>query len=164
MAKGKKNTAQFCTELAGPLLEQLGLTLWDVRFEKEGAGWFLRFFIDKEGGVDINDCEAFSRAIELLLDEADPIEQSYCLEVSSPGIERELTRPWQFAQSIGRPVTARLIRPRENLREIAGTLLSYSEEGVAIIETEQGPVPVAKGEAASIRLQDDYDYTKGEGQ
>ena len=87
----------------------------DVRFLKEGAGWYLRVFIDREDGdVSIDDCVALSRRLDTLLDEADPISQSYCLEVSSPGMERELTRPEHFALCEGWPVVVRLIRPLED--------------------------------------------------
>ncbi|WMJ83603.1 ribosome maturation factor RimP [Oscillospiraceae bacterium LTW-04] len=165
MAKAKQNTAQTAEKLAQPVLLQMGLRLWDVRFEKEGGAWFLRYFIDKDGGVDINDCEQFSRFIDPILDAADPIDGSYSLEVSSPGIERELTKPWHFEENIGRPVTARLIRARNGLREIAGTLVSYHEGTAVIRETEsETEQTVAKGEAAYIRLQDDFDYSKGAGQ
>ena len=84
----KKNTAEKVRELALPLCEELGLFLWDVRFEKEGATWYLRVFIDKDGGVDMDDCEAFTRPFNKILDEADPIAQSYVLEVGSPGLGR----------------------------------------------------------------------------
>ena len=163
MAKAKPNTTQIAASLAEPLLEQMGLRLWDIRFEKEGGRWFLRFFIDKEGGVDINDCERFSRAIDPVLDTADPIEQSYCLEVSSPGVERELTRPWHFEENLGRQVNVRLIRAKNGIRELSGTLVSY-EDGVAVIRNEEQnlTLSVAKNEAAYIRLQDDFDYSKGE--
>ncbi len=165
MAKAKPNTAQAAAALAEPLLEQMGLRLWDIRFEKEGGIWFLRFFIDKAGGVDINDCERFSRAIDPVLDAADPIDQSYCLEVSSPGVERELCRPWHFEENLGRAVNARLIRAKDGIREISGVLLSY-QDGTATIEDQENGITlaVAKGEAAYIRLQDDYDYSKGEDQ
>lgn len=86
--KGKRpNTAAVCAELAAPVAEGIGVYLWDVVFEKEGAGWYLRYFIDKDadGGVTIDECEAFSRAMSDLLDEKDPIPQSYTLEVGSPG-------------------------------------------------------------------------------
>ena len=92
----KKNTAAVAEELAQPILDEMGLLLWDVVYEKEGSGWYLRYYVDKEGGIDINSCEAFSRAVEKALDAADPIEGSYTLEVSSPGIERQLTRDWHF--------------------------------------------------------------------
>jgi ribosome maturation factor RimP len=161
MAREKKNTAAVAEELAAPVLESMGLRLWDVRFEKEGGGWFLRYWIDKDGGVDINDCEQFSRAIDPILDQADPIEQSYCLEVSSPGVERELTRPWHFETNVGHGVTARLIRPRDGVREFSGTLVSFAD-GTAVIETEDGVQhPVSKTEAAYIRLIDEFDYSKG---
>ena len=96
MAEGKKSTVQIAAELAEPVLSQMGLTLWDVTFAKEGSVWVLRYLVDKEGGININECEEFSRAVEERLDQADPIQQSYTLEVSSPGVERELTRDWHF--------------------------------------------------------------------
>ncbi len=77
----KKNTAAVAEELAQPILDEMGLLLWDVVYEKEGSGWYLRYYVDKEGGIDINSCEAFSRAVEKALDAADPIEGSYTLEV-----------------------------------------------------------------------------------
>ncbi|MFV0498005.1 MAG: ribosome maturation factor RimP [Candidatus Fimivivens sp.] len=161
MAKAKQNTAQTAQRLAAPVLLQMGLRLWDVRFEKEGGTWFLRYFIDKDGGVDLHDCEQFSRLIDPILDAADPIDGSYSLEVSSPGIERELTKPWHFEENLGRLVTARLIRARNNLREIAGTLVSY-RDGTAVIREAENETEhtVAKGDAAYIRLQDDFDYSE----
>jgi ribosome maturation factor RimP len=164
MSRNKPKTTQIAEQLALPLLEQMGLTLWDVRFEKEGSGWFLRYMIDKEGGITIEDCERFSRAVDPLLDESDPIEQSYCLEVSSPGIERELARPWHFEQNIGRLVTARLIRPRDGLRDIGGELVSFEGDTAVILTQTGAEIAIPKGDAAYIRLQGDYDYSKGEGQ
>lgn len=162
MAKTKQNTVQTAEKLAQPVLLQLGLRLWDVRFEKEGGAWFLRYFIDKDGGVNINDCEQFSRIIDPILDAADPIDGSYSLEVSSPGVERELIKPWHFEENLGRQVTARLIRARDGLREIAGTLISY-QDGTAVIREAQteAEYAIAKNESAYIRLQDDFDYSKG---
>ena len=162
MANAKMNTAQVAADLANPVLISMGLKLWDVRFEKEGGRWFLRYFIDKEGGVNINDCENFSRAIDPILDAADPIDQAYCLEVSSPGIERELTRPWHFEENIGRPVTARLIRPRDGIREFEGILISYADNTAVIKDENENEISIKKTETAYIRLQDDYDYSKGE--
>lgn len=162
MATAKRNTAQTAAELASPVLIQMGLRLWDVRFEKEGGRWFLRYFIDKEGGVTISDCEQFSRTVDPILDAADPIEQAYCLEVSSPGVERELTRPWHFEENIGRPVMARLIRARDGIREFSGTLISYNDGAAVIKDENEAEFTILKTEAAYIRLQDDYDYSKGE--
>ena len=97
MAEKKKNTVTAVWELAQPIAEQLGLVLWDVRFIKEGVNWYLRIIIDREDrAVDIDDCVNMSHAIDGPLDELDPIEQAYSLQVQSPGIERELTRDFHF--------------------------------------------------------------------
>ncbi len=161
MAKEKRNTVAVAEELAADVLRELGLELWDVRFEKEGSGWFLRYYIDKPGGVTIDDCERFSRAVDPILDEVDPIDQSYCLEVSSPGVERELVRPVHFEKNIGRPVTVRYIRPVDGVREFEGKLVAF-ENNTATIETaENEQKTVARTEVAYIRLVDDFDYSKG---
>ena len=151
------NTAAVCYRLAKPAAEELGLSLWDVRFLKEGAGWYLRVFIDREDGdVSIDDCVALSRRLDTLLDEADPISQSYCLEVSSPGMERELTRPEHFTLCEGWPVVVRLIRPLEDgSREAAGILNGY-EDGRITITTEDGATrSFLKKETSAVRLIDD---------
>ena len=102
MAKEKKvPTAVLVEALAKPVAEEFGVFIWDVRFEKEGSLWYLRIFIDKDGGVDINDCENVSRRMSDILDEKDPTEQSYILEVSSPGVERDLTKKAHFDAYIG---------------------------------------------------------------
>ncbi|MEG2144167.1 MAG: ribosome maturation factor RimP, partial [Oscillospiraceae bacterium] len=151
MAEVRGNIAEFCERLAETVAEELGLEIWDVRYEKEGSGWFLRFFIDRENGVNIEDCENFSRRIEPILDIADPIEASYCLEVSSPGIERELRRPAHFAKYIGQRVTMMLIRPMEGIREITGTLVSHVG-GVTTVSTPQGEFSATKKQIAYVRL------------
>lgn len=96
MASGKKNTVGIVTDLVRPITDELGLDLWDVRFEKEGSTWYLRIFLDKEEGVNIDDCENVSRRLSPILDETDPIVQSYTLEVSSPGIGRDPAPPGAF--------------------------------------------------------------------
>lgn len=160
MAEKKASTAERVWQIAAPVAEALGLALWDVRFVKEGADWFLRIFIDKQGGVSIDDCEAMSRALDAPLDEADPIPQSYCLEVSSPGLERELTRPQHFAQMQGRPVTVTLIRPLDGQKVLAGVLAGY-EDGVIHLSMENGgTVQINKKETASVNL-DDFDAGGG---
>ncbi len=131
--------ATVCRTLAQPLADSLGLSLWDVRFVKEGADWFLRVTIDKPEGVTINDCVDMTHLLNPVLDKADPIAQSYCLEVMSPGIERELTRPEHYAAYQGKPVTVRLIRPADNgEREFVGLLTGPNDEGVLSVETESG--------------------------
>ena len=107
----KSTIIQTVWDLAAPIAEEIGVSIWDVRFEKEGASWFLRILIDKEGGVDINACGAMSRAIDPLLDEADPIPQSYYLEVWSAGMNRPLERDFHFTQNLGGKVTVGLFTP-----------------------------------------------------
>ena len=144
--------------LAEPITAELGLMLWDIRFVKEGATWILRVVIDKEEEpVSINDCVAVSRRLSPVLDEADPIPQSYCLEVTSPGADRELTRPEHYAYYEGYPVTLTLYRPDESgQREMAGLLIGW-EDGFTI-ETEEGtPLTFDKKQVAAIRAIDQWD-------
>lgn len=152
----KKNTAAIAEELAAPILEEMGLQLWDVVYEKEGSGWYLRYYVDKEGGIDINSCEAFSRAISDVLDEADPIDGSYTLEVSSPGIERALTRDWHFEALMGQQLLARLIRPVEGVRDFIGTLTDYRDGTLTLLLDEKTEMNVERGETAFIRLYNDF--------
>ena len=151
------NTVAVCRKLAEPVAQELGLLLWDVRFVKEGTMWYLRFVIDKEEGVTIDDCVAMSRRMSPILDEADPISQSYCLEVESPGIERELIQPEHFEAFIGYPIQIRTIRPIDGVRDFAGILNAY-QDGTVFIETEDGtPMEFVKKETASIRLIEEWD-------
>jgi ribosome maturation factor RimP len=158
----KENTAQVAERLVKPILEARGLTLWDVRFEMEGGSWYLRYFIDKDGGVNIGDCEYVSRAVDKLLDEADPIEQSYVLEVGSPGTERELVKDWHFERYIGSPVTVKLFSAANGSREHTGALLARTADGEITIETETGEkLSFLKAQTAAVRLFDDYDTEYG---
>lgn len=106
-------------------VEAQGVELWDVRFLKEGASWYLRVFIDKEEGITIDDCTDVSHAIDPVIDEADPIDKSYYLEVCSPGIERELTRPEHFEKMIGQIVKLKLYKAIDGVKEFKGELLSF---------------------------------------
>ena len=147
MAKKKSSgnpggTVAVCTKLAQPVAEELGLILWDVRFVKEGATWYLRYIIDKEEGVSIDDCVELSRRLNPLLDEADPIPQAYCMEVSSPGLNRELVKPAHFAAFEGWPVMVKLYHAAEGLS----------------LETADGIRLLAPGEYAAVHLQDDGDW------
>lgn len=121
--------------LLAPLAEELGLTIWDVRFEKDGASWYLRVFIDKEGGVTLNDCEALSRPANKLLDEVDPIDQSYFFEVGSCGIERSLFREEHFSDYIGREISLRLIRPQDGVKDFKGILTQFCKDSFTISES-----------------------------
>ncbi len=152
----KETTAQVAERLARPVLAERGLELWDVRFEKEGGSWYLRYFIDKEDGVNIGDCEYVSRAVEKLLDEEDPIEQSYVLEVGSPGVERELTKDWHYGRYIGRTVRVKLFTAQNGRREYVGGLAAKDAESVTI-KTDDGEIVFTKRQVAGVRLYDDYD-------
>lgn len=123
----KKNIVSVCEELAEPVAEELGYVIWDTEYVKEGGRYILRYTIDKDGGVDLNDCEKFHHAIDPLLDEADPIEESYTLEVSSPGIERELKYEWHYECCVGDTVEVRLYKPYENSKLFVGKLLPLDE-------------------------------------
>ena len=152
MAKGKGgNTVAAVWEIAEPIAAELGLKLWDIRFVKEGADWFLRIFIDKDGGVGITDCENMSRAIDKPLDDADPIEQSYCLEVSSPGIERDLSRESHFEACKGEKIKVKLIRAVDGIRE-------YYEGMKIVLRLEDGSaMNIEKKETSYIKL-DDFNF------
>ena len=142
------------------LAKEVNLSLWDVQFVKEGADWFLRVFIDKEGGVSIDDCVDMTHALSPVLDKEDPIPQEYMLEVSSPGLERKLTRPEHFAAFVGRPVRARLIRPLENgQRELTGILLRAEEDGQLELQLdEETSVTLEKKECSSVHsVEEDFD-------
>ena len=151
---GKPNVVSIVRSIAEPIVKDLGLILWDVRFVKEGASWYLRVFIDKDGGVDINDCVDMTHALNGPLDEADPIEVSYCLEVSSPGIERDLTRDEHFEVMTGKKIKLRLIRPDENKqREFSGVLKGY-EDGNITVDLDGEERVFIKKETAWVKLDD----------
>jgi ribosome maturation factor RimP len=159
MAKSKGGaTVSKVWELCEPIVTGLGLSLWDVRYVKEGADWYLRIFIDKPGGVDINDCEKVSRAVNEPLDRLDPIENAYCLEVSSPGIERELVRDEHFEQFIGADIMVKMLRPVEGVgRELGGKLTAYDKGMVTVTDySGENSLTFNKKEAAWIKL-DDFD-------
>ncbi len=154
-SKGKGgNTVNTVWEIAEPVAQSLGLEIWDVRFEKEGADWFLRIFIDKEGGVSIDDCVDMSHAIDKPLDEADPIEQSYCLEVSSPGLERDLKRDAHFEKSLGEKIMVKLIRPVDGQREFKGILESYDNGNFELLSEDGTKLMINKKETSYVKLDD----------
>lgn len=145
-------TAQKVSALIKEAVESTGVRLWDVKFVKEGASWYLRVFIDKEEGVDINDCTDVSRLIDPIIDEADPINVGYYLEVCSPGLERELCEPWHFERYMGADVKVKLIRPRDGKREFSGKLKSY--DGGVTIECDGADMQFAKNELVFVKLDD----------
>ena len=147
MAKVTDTVAQ----LALPFVQEAGCSLWDVEYVKEAGSWFLRIYIDKEEGVSIQDCEAVSRPLSDALDEADPIEGSYVLEVSSAGADRVLKKEEHFQQFVGTEVEVRLYRPREGKKEFVGDLVSW-EDGNVTLTVAGEPVLFEKKEVAQVRL------------
>ena len=150
-----KKITELTAELAAPAIAEAGCTLWDVEYVKEGGSWYLRVLLDKEGGVDILDCEAVSRKLSDLLDEADPIEGSYTLEVGSAGAERALKRPRDFAQFMGSPVLVKLYKARDGRKEFAGVLAGY-ENGDVTITAGERTVTFPKAEVALCRLRIEF--------
>ena len=139
------------TALAGPIVEEEGCSLWDVEYVREAGSWYLRIYIDKEGGVDIADCERISRRLDPILDEADPIPDSYVFEVGSAGIERELKRPSDFAAFLGSEVEVRLYQSVDGQKTFVGTLVSY-DDGVTEIEVKGKTYRFNKQQTAQVRL------------
>ncbi len=137
--------------LARPIVERAGCTLWDVEYVKEAGEWFLRVYIDREGGVDLDCCEAVSRPLSDALDEADPIPGSYTFEVSSAGLGRALKRPEHFALCMGRRVDLRLYRPVDGGRERTGILTGYEDGAVSV-----DGVRFEKKDVAQVRLHVEF--------
>lgn len=154
MANAKKNIADTVWDLILPTVNELGCSLWDVEYVKEGARQILRVTIDKENGVDINDCEAVHRGIDPILDETDPIPVQYYLEVSSPGVERDLTRPFHFDVCNGQKVDVKLFTALNGQKQYTGTLNAYSEEEKTVT-VDDVIIPLDK--AARINLHFEFE-------
>ena len=137
--------------LALPIVEGAGCSLWDVEYVKEAGEWFLRVYLDKEGGVDIDCCEAVSRPLSDALDEADPIQGSYTFEVSSAGLDRVLRRPAHFARCLGRQVDVKLYRPVDGRKEFTGALSGY-EGGALLVDG----IRFEKNDVAQVRLHVEF--------
>ena len=142
-------------KIAQPIVEAQGCSLWDVEYVREGDQRFLRLYLDKEGGVDINDCEAISRGVDPLLDEADPIPDSYTFEVCSAGLERALKRPSDFERFMGSAITVKLYRPRNGLKEIPCVLTGY-EDGKITVEAGKETITFEKSQVALVRLRVEF--------
>jgi len=152
-----KKITELTAELAAPAIAEAGCTLWDVEYVKEGGTWYLRVLLDKEGGVDILDCEAVSRKLSDLLDEADPIEGSYTLEVGSAGAERALKRPKDFQCFLGSPVLVKLYWAVDGRKEISGILSAYDEEtGDVTVSVGDRERSFAKKDVALVRLRVEF--------
>ena len=160
MAKQQNSggAARTVETLVRPTVEGMGLRLWDVRFEKEGPDWFLRVLIDRDEPLDTDTCEAVSRAIDPILDEADPIDQSYYLEVGSPGLGRRLTRPEHYEALRGQKCAAHLIRPDEaGRRDVAGILQGLDADGNVTLADREETYTFPVKAAGYVKLCDDED-------
>lgn len=150
-----RKIAQRVWELAQPIVEGFGLSIWDVEYVREGGQWFLRIYIDKDGPVDISDCEKVSRAMDPILDEEDPIPDSYNFEVCSAGCERVLKRPGDFERFLGEMVLVRLYRAMDGQKELVGTLKDY-QDGTITLETGGRSLKLTKQETALVRLYAEF--------
>jgi ribosome maturation factor RimP len=153
---GSKNIASAVKELILPTANEMGYYLWDVEFVKEGADKYLRITIDNEDGITIEDCEKFHRAIDPVLDEADPISESYILEVSSPGIERELKCAEHIEACEGWDVEIKLYAPKNGSKSFRGVLSGYAENGDIVIECGEEKLFFNPEEAAKISTYFDF--------
>ena len=146
---------ELVAEFARPIVEAHGCELWDVEYVREGSDYFLRLYLDKEGGVNIDDCEAVSRAVDPILDEKDPIPGPYHFEVCSAGLERVLKRPSDFQRFLGSPITVKLYRPRNGLKEIPCVLKAY-DQGKLTVEAGKETITFEKSEVAQVRLRVEF--------
>ena len=137
---------------ARPVVEEAGCTLWDVEYVREAGTWYLRVYIDKDGGVSIDDCERISRELDPILDEADPIPDSYVFEVGSAGAERELKRPGDFAQFMGSEVEVKLYQPLDGAKSFVGILKAYSDDGTVTVASGKKELSFTKAQTAQVRL------------
>ena len=156
----KRNTADVVSELVAPYAKELGFELYDVEYVKEGADYFLRVFIDKpDGAISSDDCEKMSRAIDPVLDEADPIPDSYYLEVSSVGLDRPLKKQKDFERFNGQQIEVRLFKAEDGVKEFVGTLSGY-EDGVFTVDCGEATRTVALKDASLVRPYIDFnEYT-----
>lgn len=143
-------------KLAEPIANNLDLKIWDIKFLKEGSNYYLRIFIDSENGITIDDCENMSRAIDKPLDDLDPISQNYCLEVCSPGINRELTREEHLNQSIGQKIIVHLIRPLpDGIKQLNAVLTSFNKDELVVhLEDNSENLCILRKNIAFIKLDD----------
>ena len=144
--------AQKVYELAHPAAQRQGVEIWDVEYLREAGQWFLRVYIDKEGGIGIDDCERFSRELDPILDEADPISESYVFEVSSAGAERELKRQSDYERFIGSKVEVKLYRGVDGSKDYIGALKSY-DGGAVTIDAAGRQLRFEKDNVAQVRLR-----------
>ena len=154
-------TEQEYYNIVLPIVEELGYKLYDVLYVKEGADWYLRLFIDSEKGIDLDDCEKVSNAVGEKLDEVDPIENAYVLEVSSCGLERHLREKEHFEKAIGKNIEVKFFKPINGEKSISGELLKF-EDGLLIIKTEWKEVKVNLDDISSAKILFNWEELKNE--
>lgn len=147
---------QKTEEILNPIMEELGFELVDVEYVKEGSSWYLRAYIDKPGGININDCETVSRRLSDILDEKDFIDDAYIMEVSSPGLGRPLKKEKDFKRSLGMEVDIRTYRMIDRQKEFTGILSSYDEKTVTIELEDETTKTFERADIALIRLAFDF--------
>lgn len=148
----KLNTAQIVTEFTKPIAEELNYELVDVEFIKEAGNWFLRIYIDKDGGITTDDCEILSRRLSDILDEKDPIEQSYFLEVSSPGLDRPLKKESDFEKYKDNDVEVRLYKPIDNKKVFEGILVGLVNNKIIITTNDNQKLEFSKEDVSLVKL------------
>ena len=139
--KSSKNVVSEVYALATPIAEGLGYTIWDIEYEKIGSEYHLSITIDSEKGINIEDCEAMSRAIDPVLDEADPIAEEYHLDVSSPGIERVIKTDFHLSKCLNEKVSVKLFAPIDGVKAFVGELASYDAENIKLLCPEEIEIP-----------------------
>lgn len=147
---------QKTEKLLEPIIQKNNFELVDVEYVKEGGNWYLRAFIDKKGGITVDDCEIVSRELSDLLDQHDFIPDAYILEVSSPGLGRQLKKEKDFARSINKEVEIKLFKPINKQKEIVGFLAGYDEDKFTIRLEDESTVDIPRGNTALIRLAFDF--------
>lgn len=152
----KETYEQKAEELIMPLIEQNQFELVDVEYVKEAGNWYLRAYIDKPGGITVDDCEVISRAFSDLLDEHDFIDEAYILEVSSPGLGRPLRKDKDFARSIGEEVDIKTYRPINHQKDFTGILKEYDKEKIVIELENEETMEFARTDIALVRLAFDF--------
>ncbi|OQA08951.1 MAG: Ribosome maturation factor RimP [Firmicutes bacterium ADurb.Bin373] len=151
----KKRTVEIVEELITPCVQESGMELVDVEFVKEGPCWYLRIFIDQPGGIGIEDCGYLSRKIDRLLDEKDPIPQSYHLEVSSPGLERPLKKLADFSRFTGNLVAISTFAPYDGKKNITGRIAAVRDDNI-ILDLEGKELTINYSQVASARLKAEF--------
>ncbi len=163
MAEKKSNVVSLVWDIAEPIADELGLELWDIRFLKEGANYYLRIIIDcGDRPVGIDDCVNMSRALDAPLDEADPIDKSYSLQVQSPGIERELVRDFHFKKYLGEKVTVRFIRAVNSQREYKGVLTAFNNGEISLALPNGESLEFNKKDTSWVKLDDFGGFAENE--